>query len=94
MSDKGAAGSGGLLFHKVSRHGQIPGKMQVRRPVVAVWYCPISLLRFGVVQVCSGWHCDMEEVLAPVRNARPSNGGSGCDVDLILELRTLHFELQ
>ncbi|CAL8462413.1 g1946 [Coccomyxa elongata] len=47
-----------------------------------------------LAQVCSGWRCDMEEVLAPVRNARPLNGGSGCDVDLILELRTLHFELQ
>lgn len=35
----------------------------------------------------------MEEVLAPVRNARPTFGGSGCDIDLILELRTLNFEL-
>jgi hypothetical protein len=44
-------------------------------------------------QVCSGWRCDMWDVLSPVRGARPVNGGTACDPDLVLELRTLHFEV-
>lgn len=47
----------------------------------------------ALARVASGWRCDMAEVLAPVRAARPVSGGSGCDADLVMELRTLHFDL-
>lgn len=40
-----------------------------------------------------GWRCDMWEVLAPVRAVRPLNGGPGFDRDLVLDLRTLNFEI-
>ena len=33
--------------------------------------------------VCSGWQCDMQEVLQPVRAVRPSNGGRGADEDVL-----------
>ena len=35
----------------------------------------------------------MWDVLAPVRAARPVNGGAGYDRDLVLDLRTLNFEI-
>jgi hypothetical protein len=35
----------------------------------------------------------MWDVLAPVRAVRPVNGGPGYDRDLVLELRTLNFEI-
>ncbi|EFN59718.1 expressed protein [Chlorella variabilis] len=44
-------------------------------------------------EVCQGWRCDMWEVLAPVRAVRPLNGGPGFDRDLVLDLRTLNFEI-
>ena len=47
----------------------------------------------ALARVASGWRCDLAEVLAPVRAARPVSGGSGCDADLVMELRTLHFDL-
>ena len=40
-----------------------------------------------------GWRCDMWDVLAPVRAVRPVNGGAGYDRDLVLDLRTLNFEI-
>lgn len=40
-----------------------------------------------------GWRCDMWDVLAPVRAVRPVNGGPGYDRELVLDLRTLNFEL-
>lgn len=35
----------------------------------------------------------MWDVLSPVREVRPVNGGPGYDRDLVLDLRTLNFEL-
>lgn len=43
--------------------------------------------------VCRGWKCDMWEVLEPVRSLKPSQGGKGYSEDLVLELRSLNFEL-
>ena len=43
--------------------------------------------------VCSGWSCDMWDVLAPLREVRPVNGGSGCEVELALDLRMLHLDI-
>ena len=40
-----------------------------------------------------GWNCDLWDVLAPVRAVRPVNGGPGYDQELVLDLRTLNFEL-
>ena len=40
-----------------------------------------------------GWRCDMWDVLAPVRAVRPVNGGRGYDRGLVLDMRTLNFEL-
>jgi len=40
-----------------------------------------------------GWQCDMWDVLAPVRAVRPVNGGPGYDKELVLDLRTLNFEI-
>lgn len=34
-------------------------------------------------KVCSGWQCDMHEILRPVRAVRPSNGGAGVDEDVL-----------
>ena len=43
--------------------------------------------------VAGGCGCDFHDVLGPVRAVRPVNGGTGCDPDLVMELRTLHFDL-
>ena len=43
--------------------------------------------------VCSGCGCDMWEVLAPMRAARPVNGGPGCDMELALDLQMLFLEI-
>ena len=45
------------------------------------------------LQVCGSWRCDMWDLLAPLRAVRPANGGPGFDEELVLELRTLNFEL-
>lgn len=50
-----------------------------------------ALERHQLEQVCCGWNCDMWEVLAPVRAARPVNGGPAFDPDLTLDLRTLNL---
>lgn len=34
-------------------------------------------------EVCSGWDCDMHEILSPVRAMRPGNGGPGVDEDVL-----------
>lgn len=52
-----------------------------------------TLNREQLKKVCSGWRCDPWEFLEPLRNVRPSNGGSGYDEDLVMQLRTLNFEL-
>jgi hypothetical protein len=49
--------------------------------------------RRQLAEVCVGWNCDMWDVLAPVRAVRPVNGGPGYDRELVLDLRTLNFEL-
>lgn len=46
-----------------------------------------------LAEVCQGWRCDFYNVLAPLRAVRPVNGGPGYDEELVLELRTLQFEL-
>lgn len=45
------------------------------------------------LQVCSGWKCDMWEVLRPLRDVRLRFGGPGYDESLAWELRQLYFEL-
>lgn len=49
-----------------------------------------TLTREQLQRVCSGWQCDMWDVLAPLRAARPVNGGSGLAVELTADLRDLH----
>jgi hypothetical protein len=44
-------------------------------------------------EVCQGWRCDMWEVLAPLRDIRPVNGGRGYDEELVMQLRQLHYEI-
>ncbi|KAL4449447.1 hypothetical protein ABPG77_007091 [Micractinium sp. CCAP 211/92] len=51
------------------------------------------LEREQLAEVCQGWRCDMWDVLAPVRAVRPVNGGPGFDKELVLDLRTLNFEI-
>lgn len=46
-----------------------------------------------LAEVCQGWQCDMWDVLTPVRAVRPVNGGPGYDKELVLDLRTLNFEI-
>ncbi len=43
--------------------------------------------------VCSGWRCDMWQVLAPLRAVRPVNGGSGADEELAIDLQMLYVEV-
>jgi hypothetical protein len=43
--------------------------------------------------VCGGCSCHMWEVLAPMRAARPANGGPGCDMELALDLQMLYLEI-
>ena len=43
--------------------------------------------------MCSGWNCNMWDILAPLRAVRPSNGGCGFDEVLAYELRTLNFDV-
>lgn len=52
-----------------------------------------TLDREQLKTVCSGWRCDPWEFLEPLRNVRPSNGGPGYDEELVMQLRTLNFEL-
>jgi hypothetical protein len=52
-----------------------------------------ALGREALGEVCSGWRCNMWEVLAPLRAARPANGGSGLDQVLVEDLRALNFEI-
>jgi hypothetical protein len=52
-----------------------------------------TLDREQLKKVCSGWRCDPWEFLEPLRNVRPSNGGPGYDEELVMELRTLNFDL-
>lgn len=51
------------------------------------------LERDQLAEVCSGWRCDLWDVLAPLRAVRPVNGGPGYDEDLVLALRSLNFEI-
>ena len=44
-------------------------------------------------QVCGGLGVDMWDVLQPLRQARPVNGGSAVDHDLVMSLRMLNFQL-
>ena len=53
-----------------------------------------ALSEAQLAEVASGWRCDFYEVLAPVRAARPVNGGAGYDEELIQSLRLLHFQVQ
>lgn len=52
-----------------------------------------TLDREQLKAVCSGWRCDPWELLEPLRAVRPCNGGPGYDQDLVMNLRTLNFEL-
>lgn len=52
-----------------------------------------TLGRDQLEEVCQGWRCDMWEILAPLRAVRPVNGGPGYDPELVLELRTLNYEI-
>ncbi|DBA73904.1 TPA: hypothetical protein ACH3X2_009555 [Trebouxia sp. C0005] len=44
-------------------------------------------------KVCSGWNCDMWDVLKPVRDVRLRYGGPGFNEELLWELRQLYFDL-
>ncbi len=65
------------------------------RPVVAtpVNLSPLTPPYSTLLYPPQGWNCDMWDVLAPVRAVRPVNGGPGYDRELVLDLRTLNFEL-
>lgn len=44
-------------------------------------------------KVCSGWNCDMWDVLKSVRDVRPRYGGPGFNKELLWELRQLYIDL-
>jgi hypothetical protein len=45
-------------------------------------------------QVCSAVKgCTLQELLQPLRAIRPVNGGPGWDMDVVMQLRTLNFDL-
>ncbi|KAH7620700.1 hypothetical protein NADE_003313 [Nannochloris sp. 'desiccata'] len=44
-------------------------------------------------EVCQGWRCDMWEVLTPLREIRPVNGGRGYEEELVMQLRQLNYEI-
>lgn len=46
-----------------------------------------------LAEVCGGWQCDPWEILEPVRNVRPCNGGIGYDNELVMQLRMLNFDI-
>ena len=50
--------------------------------------------RSELAEVASGWQCDLYDVLESVRAARPVNGGAGLNEALMMELRSLHFQVQ
>ena len=52
-----------------------------------------SLDKDQLDEVCQGWRCDMWEVLRPMREVRPSQGGLGFDLELAVHLRTLNFDI-
>lgn len=43
-------------------------------------------------RVCIGWRVDMWQVLQPLRQARPINGGNPVNEDLVLQLRLLDLQ--
>ncbi|KAK9818007.1 hypothetical protein WJX72_005637 [[Myrmecia] bisecta] len=43
--------------------------------------------------ICRGLGMDYWDVLEPLRAVRPVNGGPGFSMDLVMQLRMLHFEL-
>jgi hypothetical protein len=46
-------------------------------------------------QVCGAVKgVDLEEVLQPLRDIRPMNGGPGWNEDMVMQLRALNFELE
>eukprot|EP00882_Tetradesmus_deserticola_P031870 GHRQ01036048.1.p1 GENE.GHRQ01036048.1~~GHRQ01036048.1.p1 ORF type:complete len:147 (+),score=78.92 GHRQ01036048.1:141-581(+) len=45
-------------------------------------------------QVCGSVRaCTLQELLQPLRAIRPVNGGPGWDMDVVMQLRTLNFDL-
>ncbi|MEW5300245.1 MAG: hypothetical protein WDW36_003187 [Sanguina aurantia] len=50
---------------------------------------PAALL----AQVVTGHGCDMEEVLQPMRDVRPSNGGPGFSEEMVTYVRALNYDL-
>ncbi|GAB4822441.1 hypothetical protein N2152v2_009487 [Parachlorella kessleri] len=78
--------------------GPAPRELRQAYGIAAELYGSTRMLlavldRDQLAEVCQGWRCDMYEVLEPLRAARPVNGGSGIDEELVLYLRTLQFEL-
>jgi hypothetical protein len=52
-----------------------------------------TLGRDQLEEVCQGWRCDFWEVLEPLRNIRPVNGGVGYDEEIVMQLRQLNYEV-
>ncbi len=46
-----------------------------------------------LAQVVSGLACNFFDVLEPVRAVRPVCGGAGHDLDVLNDLRMLHFQV-
>ncbi|GMH43564.1 hypothetical protein BSKO_11486 [Bryopsis sp. KO-2023] len=44
-------------------------------------------------KVCCGWQCDMWDILEGYRKVRPINGGTGVDLELIVQQRALDPEV-
>lgn len=45
-------------------------------------------------QVCGAVKgCSLQELLQPLHDIRPVNGGPGWDADVVMQLRTLNFDL-
>jgi hypothetical protein len=45
-------------------------------------------------QVCGAVkECTLQELLQPLQAIRPVNGGPGWDMDVVMQLRTLNFDL-
>lgn len=52
-----------------------------------------TLNKEELAQVCCGWNCDIWDLLAKYRAARPANGAKVLDLDLITELRGLEVSV-
>lgn len=80
--------------------GPMPEHVEATETLVLELYGSTRLMlsvlsREQLQTVCSGWNCDMYDILQPVRATRPSiSGGSGADEDVVWDhVRDLNLVL-